>query len=81
MKYKATIHIMPRDEILDPQGKATMLGLHNLGMDDIQQVRIGKRIEVEVEARDKQAAENKVKEACTKLLANTIIEKFEFELN
>lgn len=81
MKYKATIHIMPRDEILDPQGKATMLGLHNLGMDDIQQVRIGKRIEVVVEAGDKQAAEDKVKEACTKLLANTIIEKFEFELN
>ena len=80
MNYKATIHIMPRDEILDPQGKATMLGLHNLGMDDIHHVRIGKRIELEVEAKDKQEAEDKVKEACTKLLANTIIEKFEVEL-
>jgi len=81
MKYKATIHIMPRDEILDPQGKATLLGLKNLGLEDFEQVRIGKRIEVEVEAKDKQAAEDKVKEACTKLLANTIIEKFEFELS
>jgi phosphoribosylformylglycinamidine synthase PurS subunit len=80
MKYKATIHIMPRDEILDPQGKATHLGLQNLGFDAIEQVRIGKRIEIDVEAKDKQAAEAMVKEACTKLLANTVIEKFAFEI-
>ncbi|MEL6634102.1 MAG: phosphoribosylformylglycinamidine synthase subunit PurS, partial [Bacteroidota bacterium] len=46
MTYTATIHIMPRAEILDPQGKATQLGLHNLGLDQIHDVRIGKRIEL-----------------------------------
>lgn len=80
LKFKATIHIMPRDEILDPQGKATLLGLKNLGMNDFEGVRIGKRIEVEVEAKDKQKAEEAVHKACAKLLANPIIEKYHYEL-
>ncbi|MDX2282903.1 MAG: phosphoribosylformylglycinamidine synthase subunit PurS [Bacteroidia bacterium] len=81
MKFKAAIHIMPRKEILDPQGKATQLGLHNLGFAQMDQVRIGKRIEMEVEAADEAAARESVEAACRKLLANTITEQFQFELH
>lgn len=72
---------MPREEILDPQGKATLSGLHNLGFDNIDQVRIGKRIEIEIEAASREMAEASVNEACKKLLANTVIEQYEFELH
>ncbi len=80
MTFKATVHIMPRTEILDPQGKATLLGLKNLGLDSIQQVRIGKRIEVEVDAENKAEAEATLESACSELLANTVIEQYSIEL-
>ena len=80
MKFKATIHVMPREEILDPQGKATLQGLHNLGYHDFGHVRIGKRIEMEVEAADAESAKAAVGEACKKLLANTVIEQFAFDV-
>ena len=80
MTFKATVHIMPRTEILDPQGKATLLGLKNLGINSIQDVRIGKQIEVEVDASTKEEAEAAVETACNKLLANTVIEQYSFEL-
>ncbi|MDX1909105.1 MAG: phosphoribosylformylglycinamidine synthase subunit PurS [Bacteroidia bacterium] len=80
MKYKATVHIMPRREILDPQGKATQLGLHNLGFQHVDGVRIGKRIELEVEAATQEEARSIAEEASRKLLVNTIIEQFHLEL-
>ena len=80
MKFKATIHIMPLDEILDPQGKATQVGLHNLELDTLHDVRIGKRIELNVDADNEGSAREMLQKACSKLLANTVIEKFEFEL-
>lgn len=79
MKFTATIHIMPRPEILDPQGKATLHGLHNLGFSQMEQVRIGKRIELGLEADDEQAARAAIEEACRKLLANPIVEQFRYE--
>ena len=80
MKFKATIHIMPRPEILDPQGKATLHGLHNLGFSQVDQVRIGKQVEVALEATDAEAATASLDEACKKLLANPVIEQYQFEL-
>ncbi|MEO0898057.1 MAG: phosphoribosylformylglycinamidine synthase subunit PurS [Bacteroidota bacterium] len=80
MKYSATIYIMPRPEILDPQGKATLKGLSNLGFDSFEGVRIGKRIELVLSAANEEEASNMVQEACKKLLANTVIEEFTFEL-
>ncbi len=71
---------MPRPEILDPQGKATLLGLHNLGMSDMEEVRIGKRIELTLTAPDEATAQSQLEEACRKLLANTVIEQFTYEL-
>lgn len=71
---------MPRPELLDPQGKATILGLKNLGFDNVGGLRIGKRIHMEIEADTEDAARSEVEESCKKLLANLIMESYEFEL-
>ncbi|MFC0184002.1 phosphoribosylformylglycinamidine synthase [Pseudarcicella hirudinis] len=78
MKFVAEINVMPQKEILDPQGKAVKLGLHNLGIDSVDNVRIGKHITLEVEAESQKAAEEQVEIACKKLLANIIMEEFSF---
>ncbi len=80
MKYTAHINIMPLKELLDPQGKAVNNSLHNLGLTQVQDVRIGKHITVTLDAANKDEAEKTVKEACTKLLANQVMESFEFSL-
>ena len=80
MKFRARINIMPRPELLDPQGKATTLGLKNLGLDNIEDLRIGKRVHLDLEAGSRDEAEAKVDDACKKLLANLIMESYEFEL-
>lgn len=80
MKFTANINVMPREELLDPQGKATILGLKNLGIENVDNLRIGKRIHMELEADSRDAAEAEVKQACEKLLANLIMERFEYEL-
>jgi phosphoribosylformylglycinamidine synthase len=80
MKFRAYVHILPRPEILDPQGKATLHGLHNLGFDGMQEVRVGKLIQLDVEADDEAAARTQVESACKKVLSNPIVEQFRFEL-
>ncbi|WP_020595452.1 phosphoribosylformylglycinamidine synthase subunit PurS [Spirosoma panaciterrae] len=80
MKYIAEINIMTRSEILDPQGKAVKLGLHNLQMDTIDNVRIGKHIRLEVDADTEDQARSTVDSACRQLLANLIMEEYSFEL-
>ncbi len=80
MKFIAQIDVMPQKEILDPQGKAVKLGLNNLGMATIDNVRIGKHISLEVEADTKEAAESQIDTACKKLLANLIMEEYSFTL-
>ncbi|MFD2573174.1 phosphoribosylformylglycinamidine synthase subunit PurS [Spirosoma soli] len=80
MKYIAEINIMTRSEILDPQGKAVKLGLHNLQMDTIDNVRIGKHIRLEVDAENEAKARETVDSACRQLLANLIMEDYSFEL-
>ncbi|CCH55536.1 phosphoribosylformylglycinamidine synthase, purS [Fibrisoma limi BUZ 3] len=81
MKYIAEIDIMPQKEILDPQGKAVKLGLHNLHMDTIDNVRIGKHIRLEVEADSEVQARETVDSACRQLLANLIMEEYSFSLH
>lgn len=80
MTFNATIHIMPRSEILDPQGKATLQGLNKLGFTGIQDARIGKRIELRIEAADRDSAAEQLKSACVRLLANPVVEQYHFEL-
>ena len=80
IKFQAEIDVMPKKEILDPQGKAVTGSMKNLGLSEIQNVRIGKHITLEIEAATEQAAQQKVDEACKSLLANLIMESYSFEL-
>lgn len=80
MKFRAEIDVMPLKALLDPQGKAVTNSMVNLGLPEIGNVRIGKHITLEVEASDKDAAAKKVDEACRKLLANQIMESYNFEI-
>lgn len=78
MKFIASINIMPQKALLDPQGKAVTGSMKNIGLPNIDNVRIGKHITLEVEAENQQQAEAQVKTACEKLLANLIMETFDF---
>lgn len=80
MKFKAEVDIMPLDALLDPQGKAVEMGLDNLGLKAIEQVRIGKHITFHVEAGSKAEAEKLTEEACAKLLANKVMERYAYTL-
>ena len=81
MKFKAEIDVMPLKSLLDPQGKAVSASMGNVGLPEIGNVRIGKHISLEIEAENQQLAEEKVSEACSKLLANQIMESFEFTIS
>ena len=71
---------MPKREILDPQGKAVKLGLENIGLTAVEDVRIGKHITVQLQADNETQATEKVELACSKLLANLIMESYDFTL-
>lgn len=78
MIFLASIDVMPIKEILDPQGKAVMLGLKNLEIQNVNDCRIGKHINMTIEAADQASAESLVDDACKKLLANLIMEEYTF---
>ncbi len=80
MKFIANIDVMPLKALLDPQGKAVTGSMKNLGLPEIENVRIGKHITLEIEATNEEAATIKVDEACKKLLCNQIMEGYEFKL-
>lgn len=80
MKFHASIDIMPLPALLDPQGKAVSSNMKNIGLTTIGNVRIGKHITMEVEAANQSEAEDQVRMACEKLLANQIMEQFEFRV-
>lgn len=81
MIYTAQVKVMPLKELLDPQGKAVMGGLANLGLTGIQDVRIGKNITLQVEAATPEAAKLVAEEAAKKLLANQVMEMFEVAIS
>ncbi|NWG27916.1 MAG: phosphoribosylformylglycinamidine synthase subunit PurS [Ignavibacteriaceae bacterium] len=78
---KAKVLIKRRKTILDPQGKAVEIGARHLGLNNIKNTRIDKYIEFDVDTNDKKAAEDEVNEYCKKLLANPIMEDYEFTLS
>jgi phosphoribosylformylglycinamidine synthase PurS subunit len=80
MKFKAEIDVMPLDALLDPQGKAVSNSMKNIGLPEIEGVRIGRHIRLFVEADNQAAAEAKVETACKKMLANQIMESFSFSV-
>lgn len=78
MKFIAEINVMPLKALLDPQGKAVNQSMHNIGFKNVENVRIGKHITLEIEANTRKVAEKKVEEACVKILTNPIMESYEF---
>lgn len=80
MKFKAEIDIMPLKALLDPQGKAVTSSLKNLNLSEIDNVRIGKHISLEIEAADEKSAWEKVEDACKRLLANQLMESYEIAI-
>ncbi len=80
MKYTAHINIMPLKELLDPQGKAVNNSLHNLGLSGVNDVRVGKHVSLHIEANSTEAAETIARDACKKLLANQVMESFDFTI-
>ena len=80
IKFLAEIDVMPKKEILDPQGKAVTGSMKNLGLAEIHSVRIGKHISLEIEADSEETASAKVEQACKNLLANLIMESYSFKI-
>ena len=79
--YTVQINVMPLKELLDPQGKAVMGGLENLGLNGVEDVRIGKSIMLQVNADSADKAKQIAEEASQKLLANPVMEYFEIAIN
>lgn len=78
--FKAIVYVTLRESVLDPQGNAVHESLHSLGYNEVGEVRIGKYMELEVNSEDQKMAEDRVRDMCEKLLANTVIEDYRFEL-
>lgn len=77
---KATVHVMLKQGVLDPQGEAVRHALGTLGFEGIEGVRQGKVIELDLAAEDAAAAHGQVTEMCERLLANTVIESYRIEI-
>jgi phosphoribosylformylglycinamidine synthase len=77
MTYTVQIKVMPLKELLDPQGKAVMGGLQNLGLSGVEDVRVGKNITLQLNAASPEQAKQLAEEASKKLLANPVMEYFE----
>ncbi len=78
--YRARVDVRLEANVNDPQGNAVREGLHSLGHEDVRGVRIGKIVELTLEAADEETARERVDRMCHELLANPIIESFEIEV-
>lgn len=78
MKFLAKINVMPHKELLDPQGKAVTKNIHELDIQGVEDIRIGKHIEMTLHADSEQEANDKIKKSCEKLLTNRITETYTF---
>ncbi len=81
MIFTAQIKVMPLKNLLDPQGKAVMGGLANLGINGITDARIGKSIDLTIDAKNETEAKAKADEAAKKLLANAVMEMYEIQIS
>ncbi len=77
---KARIIVMPKKTVLDPQGKTVKHALESMDFTGIEDVRVGKFMEIELEGGDKAELQKKIDEACHKLLSNPVIEEYSFEI-
>lgn len=81
MTFTVQVKVMPLKDLLDPQGKAVMGGLTNLGINNVTDVRIGKHIDLLVEAASREEALQTAEEAAKKLLANPVMEHYEISVS
>lgn len=79
-KYQARIYVTLRSSVLDPAGTAIESGLNQMGYTEVESVRIGKYIELQLSADNEEQAKQHLDEMCDRLLANTVIENYRFEL-
>jgi len=79
MTYNVQIKVMPLKDLLDPQGKAILGGLQNLGINNVADVRVGKHITLQIEAAGEEEARKAADEASKKLLSNPVMEFYEIE--
>lgn len=77
---KAKVYVTLKNGVLDPQGKAVMGALNSMSFSEVKDLRIGKYMEIELDASSKEAEAKRVKEMCEKLLANTVIENYRIEI-
>jgi len=77
---RVKIFVSLKKGVLDPQGKAIERSLHTLGYNEVQDVRMGKYLEIELAPGSRAEAEQRVREMCDKLLTNTVIEDYRFEI-
>lgn len=80
LKYQARIYVTLRPSVLDPAGTAVQSGLKHLGYENVEQVRIGKYIELTLSAANEDQARDQLDRVCDQLLANPVIENYRFEL-
>jgi phosphoribosylformylglycinamidine synthase len=80
MAYFARVFVTPRNEVLDPQGKAVERALHGMGFEEVQQTRVGRYLELVVEGDDEAEATRRLTEMCERLLANPVVEDYRFEV-
>ena len=78
---RAIVYIRLKTEVLDPQGQAIESALKNLGENNINNIRQGKLIEMDVEAKNKEEAKEKIEKITKSLLANTVIEEYSIEIS
>ncbi len=80
-QFHAKVEIKLKPEVLDPQGKTVLSALHNLGFEEVVQTRVGKLIDIVLNADTEEAAKTKVEQMSKKLLANPVIEDFSIEIS
>jgi phosphoribosylformylglycinamidine synthase len=80
MIFNVQIKVMPLKDLLDPQGKAVLGGLKNLGITSVSDVRVGKHITLAIDAASEEEAKQVAQVTCQKLLANPVMEFFEIEM-
>ncbi len=79
-KYRAKIFVTPRPSVLDPAGVAVQSGLKQLGYEKVEQVRIGKYIELTLISPDEKSARQELDQMCDQMLANPVTENYRFDL-
>ena len=81
MRYSAQVHVTLKPTVNDPQGNAVLGSLHTLGFASVDDVRVGKYLTLTLDALDESEARREVDAMCEKLLANTVIESYEADIN